>query len=178
MAHIALATTETMSKDVVKKLSELETKGKKIGEIVRLLALHEEVFFATDNMGKKYLLEETLLSFKTKERIAILVSIENGCKMCVNVHKELAKALGMSDTEIEEISLGIDSLSCSDNEKTLLRFAVRASQKDNYKILKNDIYNVKKLGYSDKEIIEAVAIAGYFNYMNTLSNVFGLGLDE
>jgi len=37
-------------------------------------------------------------------------------------------------------------------------------------------YNLKNLGFSDdKEILEAVAITGYFNYINTLSNVFGLG---
>jgi alkylhydroperoxidase family enzyme len=30
------------------------------------------------------------------------------------------------------------------------------------------------LGYSRSQLIEAVAITGYFNYINTLSNVFGL----
>ncbi len=38
-----------------------------------------------------------------------------------------------------------------------------------------DIENIKTLGYSDTQLIEAVAITGYFNYINTLSNVFGLG---
>lgn len=167
-----------MSTKVATKLSELEQKGMKVGEIVQLLALHEEIFFATDNMARKYLLEKTLLSFNTKERIAILVSIENGCKICVNIHKELASALGMSDTEVEEISLGIDKLSCSDKEKTLLHFAVRSSKKDNYKILKSDIDAIKNEGYTDKEILEAVTIAGYFNYINTLSNVFSLGQES
>ncbi len=40
---------------------------------------------------------------------------------------------------------------------------------------KQDIDKLKSLEYSDKEILEAVAITGYFNYINTLSNVFGLG---
>ena len=34
---------------------------------------------------------------------------------------------------------------------------------------------LKDMGYSDVQIVEAVAITGYFNYINTLSNVFALG---
>jgi len=34
---------------------------------------------------------------------------------------------------------------------------------------------LKILGYSDVQLLEAVAITGYSNYINTLSNVFGLG---
>jgi len=34
---------------------------------------------------------------------------------------------------------------------------------------------VRAAGYRDTQILEAAAITGYFNYINTLSNVFGLG---
>lgn len=34
--------------------------------------------------------------------------------------------------------------------------------------------DTKELGYSEKEIFEAVSIVAYFNYINTLSNTFGL----
>lgn len=40
---------------------------------------------------------------------------------------------------------------------------------------KSDMEALKEYGYSDKEILEAVSITAYFNYINTLSNVFGLG---
>ncbi len=43
------------------------------------------------------------------------------------------------------------------------------------KILKEEIDELKALGYTDVQIFEAVAITGYFNYINTLSNVFALG---
>lgn len=95
--------------------------------------------------------------------------------MCIGVHKQLSKALGIKEEEIEEVSKGVDALSCSNEEKNLLRFCIRASKKDNYKITKNEIDEVKASGYSEKEILEAVAIVAYFNYINTLSNTFGLG---
>lgn len=60
-------------------------------------------------------------------------------------------------------------------EKALLNFCIKASKKDSYKILKEEIDALKAMGYTDKQLLEAVAITGYFNYINTLSNVFGLG---
>ena len=126
-------------------------------------------------MIQKYLLDETSLSYDIKEAIALLISKENGCKMCVDVHKGIAKMLGLSDAFIEETLLGVDKMHTDDKNKVLLNFCIRASQKDNYKILKEEIDALKALGWSDTQIVEAVAITGYFNYINTLSNVFGLG---
>jgi uncharacterized peroxidase-related enzyme len=126
-------------------------------------------------MIQKYLLDETTLSYDIKEAIALLISKENGCKMCVDVHKSIAKMLGLSEQKIENILQGIDSIDTNDEEKALLRFCIKASQKDSYKILKEEIDELKDMGFSDIQIIEAVSITGYFNYINTLSNVFGLG---
>ena len=175
MAHIKLPEFEEMAPEIQKIAKPILEKTGKLGDIFKLMALHEPVYFATDAMIQGYLLNETLLSYSTKESIALLVSIENGCKMCIDVHKSIAKMLGMSEEHIKQVLEGIDAIDTDDKEKALLRFCIKASKKDNYKILKEEIDDLKSLGYSDKEIVEAVAITGYFNYINTLSNVFGLG---
>ena len=126
-------------------------------------------------MVQTYLLQETLLPYSTKERIALLVSLENNCTMCVDVHKNIAKMLGMSEEQVEETLNGIDAIACKESEKILLRLCLKASSKESYKTTQEDIDEVKNMGYSDLEILEAVSITGYFNYINTLSNVFGLG---
>lgn len=175
MAHIKLPEFEEMSPAIQEKARPILEKTGKLGEIFKLLAIDEKVYFATDGMIQKYLLDETLLSYDIKESIALLISLENGCKMCVDVHKSIAKMLGLSDKRIEEVLKGVDAIETSDAEKALLKFCIRASRKDNYKVLKEEIDAIKALGYSDAQVIEAVAITGYFNYINTLSNVFSLG---
>jgi uncharacterized peroxidase-related enzyme len=174
MAHIKLPEFEDMTPSIQERALPILEKTGKLGEIFRLMAVDEKVYFATDVMIQKYLLDETTLSYDIKEAIALLISKENGCKMCVDVHKGIAKMLGLSEERIEEILEGVDALNASDKEKALLNFCLRAAKKDNYKILKEEIDALKDLGYSDVEIVEAVAITGYFNYINTLSNVFGL----
>jgi len=175
MAHIKLPEFEEMSPAIQDKARPILEKTGKLGDIFKLLAIDEKVYFATDGMIQKYLLDETTLSYDIKEAIALLISKENGCKMCVDVHKSIAKMLGLSEERIEEILQGVESISSSDKEKALLNFCIKASGKENFKILKEEIDVLKDMGWSDIQIIEAVSITGYFNYINTLSNVFGLG---
>ena len=175
MAHIKLPEFEEMAPAIQAKARPILEKTGKLGEIFKLLAIDEKVYFATDVMIQKYLLDETTLSYDIKEAIALLISKENGCKMCVDVHKSIAKMLGLSDKKIEEILKGVDAINTDSREKALLNFCIKASGKENYKILKEEIDALKEMGWSDVQIIEAVSITGYFNYINTLSNVFGLG---
>ncbi len=175
MAHIKLPEFEEMSPEIQAKAKPILEKTGQLGDIFKLLALDDKVYFATDYMIQKYLLEETTLSYNIKEAIALLISKENGCVMCVDVHKNIAKMLGLTEQRIEEILQGVESISCDAKEKALLNFCIKASKKDNYKILKEEIDALKEMGYSDIQILEAVSITGYFNYINTLSNVFALG---
>ncbi len=175
MAYITLPEFEQMRPAIQEKARPIMEKTGSLGDIFKLLALDEKVYFATDTMVQRYLLDETELSYEIKEAIALLISLENSCKMCVDVHKGIAKMLGLSEARIAQILEGIDSIDTDEKEKALLRFCVRASQKDNYKMQQSDIDALKALGWSDVQILEAVAITGYFNYINTLSNVFGLG---
>jgi len=175
MAHIDLPDFEEMAPAIQDKARPILEKTGQLGEIFKLLAIDEKVYFATDGMIQKYLLDETSLSYDIKESIALLISVENGCKMCVDVHKSIAKMLGLSEERIEQVLKGVESIDTSDEEKALLNFCIKASKKDNYKILKEEITALKEMGYTDVQVIEAVAITGYFNYINTLSNVFALG---
>ena len=175
MAHIKLPEFEEMSSEIQEKARPIMEKTGKLGEIFKLIAMDEKIYNATDMMVQKYLLDKTTLSYDIKEAIALLISKENGCKMCVDVHKGIAKMLGLSEERIEEILQGVDAINTDAKEKALLNFTIKASKKDNYKILKEEIDALKEMGWSDVQILEAVAITGYFNYINTLSNVFALG---
>ncbi|HUH42098.1 MAG TPA: carboxymuconolactone decarboxylase family protein, partial [Sulfurimonas sp.] len=130
MAHIKLPEFEDMTPSIQDRARPILEKTGKLGEIFKLMAMDEKVYFATDMMIQKYLLDETTLSYDTKEAIALLVSKENGCKMCVDVHKGIAKMLGLSDEKIEKILQGVDAMNIDAKEKTLLNFCLRAAQKD------------------------------------------------
>ena len=178
MAYINLPEFEEMTPSIQEKARPILEKTGTLGEIFKLLAIDENIYNSTDVMVQNYLLKQTHLPYYIKEAIALLISKENSCKMCVDVHKNIAKMLGLSQEQIDEILSGVEVMHTDEKTKALLNFCIRASKKDNYKITKKDIENIKSYGWSDKEILEAVAITGYFNYINTLSNVFGLGKES
>ncbi len=175
MAYIELVEFEEMTPAIQEKAKPILEKTGQLGDIFKLLAVDEKVYFATDAMVQKFILDETTLSYDIKEAIALLISKENGCKMCVDVHKNIAKMLGLSEQKIEKILEGVEAIETDEKEKTLLKFCIKASGKENYKIQKQEIDALKEMGWSEVQILEAVSITGYFNYINTLSNVFGLG---
>ncbi len=175
MAYIKLCKYEEMLPEIKERAKPILEKSGQLGEIFELLALDKDLYFATDMMVQNFLLKETLLPYSTKERIALLVSLENNCTMCVDVHKNIAKMLGMTEAQVEETLKGIDVLDVDEKEKSLLRLALKAADKENYKTTQEDIDRVTAAGWSEAEILEAVRIAAYFNYINTLSNIFGLG---
>lgn len=175
MAYIKLCKYEEMIPEIKERAQPILEKSGQLGEIFELLALDKDLYFATDMMVQNFLLKETLLPYSTKERIALLVSLENNCTMCVDVHKNIAKMLGMSEEQVEETLHGVDAIDTDEKEKALLRLTLKAASKENYKTTQEDIDALKKMGWSEAEILEAVRIAAYFNYINTLSNVFGLG---
>ena len=175
MAYVTLCKYEDMIPEIKEKATPILEKTGKLGEIFELLALDKDLYFATDMMVQNFLLKETLLPYNTKERIALLVSLENNCTMCVDVHKNIAKMLGMSEEQVEETLKGIDTINTNEKEKELLRLCLKAASKESYKTTQEEIDTLKNMGWSELEILEAVRIAAYFNYINTLSNVFGLG---
>ena len=175
MAYIKLPEFEDMSPQIQQRAKPILEKTGTLGDIFKLIAIDEKIYFATDEMVQRYLLDQTTLSYHIKEAIALLISKENGCKMCVDVHKNIAKMLGLTQEQIDQILLGIEAMHVDSKEKALLNFCIKASQKENYKTTQAQIDALKELGWEDVQIVEAVAITGYFNYINTLSNVFGLG---
>ena len=120
MAHINLVEFEDMTPSIQEKARPILEKTGELGDIFKLLALDEKIYFATDGMVQKFLLDKTTLSYDIKESIALLISIENGCKMCIGVHKKIAKMLGMSDERVEQVLQGVDAIDTAIEEKSLL----------------------------------------------------------
>jgi hypothetical protein len=63
MAHIDLPEFEAMTPAVQERAKPILEKTGSLGEIFKLLALDENVYFATDGMIQKFLLDETTLSY-------------------------------------------------------------------------------------------------------------------
>jgi hypothetical protein len=62
MAHIQLPEFEEMAPNIQDKARPILEKTGNLGEIFKLLAIDEKIYFVTNVMIQKYLLDETTLS--------------------------------------------------------------------------------------------------------------------
>ena len=175
MAYIRLPEFHEMEEDIREGLLALEKKMGEVGEISRMLALRPDIFRATTVIFRTLMVNKTELDKYVKETIAILISRENGCKICVGEHERIAKMLGMPEEHINAVLEGLEKVEVPEKERILYQFCLRCASKENYKILPSDVDAVRAAGYTDSQILEAVAIVGYFNYINTISNSLGAG---
>lgn len=174
MAFIKLPDIDQVEAPIKKQFEELKATIGEIEETARILAVRPDIFSATTNIVGTLLMRETELAHNIKESIAILISLENSCSMCVGEHRRIAEILGMTEEQIDEVQGGVESMNIPEREKKLLRLCLKSAG-ESYKITQGDVDVVKEAGYSDSQILEAAAIVGYFNYINTIANAMGAG---
>jgi len=172
MAFIELPDMEQVDKSLKKQFDKVKAITGEVSELVRILGVRPDILDMTNHMVKTLLLSETELDITTKEYIAILVSLENGCSICVGEHERIAKLLGISDETVSRIKDGFENADLGGAEKKLLRFCKKAA-KESYKVVREDFDLLRQAGYSDTQLLETVAIVGYFNYINVISNAMG-----
>jgi uncharacterized peroxidase-related enzyme len=175
MAYIHLPDMNEVDESVRVQLEAVEKKKGEVGEIARILSLRPDIYNMTTMMLKTLLVSKTELNATAKESIAILVSKLNSCEMCVGEHQRVARMLGMTEKQVDEVLAGIEHMDIPANERALMEFCVKSAGKENYKITQKDIDALRDAGYSDSQILEATTIVAYFNYINTISNSLGAG---
>ena len=107
------------------------------------------------------------LSPKLREQIAITVAETNGCEYCLSAHSAIGKMVGLEDDEIVRNRQVRSSVPKVD---ALLKFASRVVKKRGL-LTDEDVQEVRAAGWSDEEIVEAIAnvslniFTNYFNHI-------------
>lgn len=145
-----------------------------ISDTARIMSVRPDIMKITNDMARALLVEDTELDHKTKEWIAIFVSLKNGCAACVDEHMRIAKLLGIPEEEIEKVVAGAKTADFPEKERMLLNFCLKIT-KESYRVVREDLDALRDAGYSDSQLLETSAIVGYFNYINTITNSMGSG---
>ena len=116
------------------------------------------------------------LSRKTKEAIAVLVSMDNSCSYCVAAHTAVLKSIGVTEEEIEIIENNIEGSEFTEKERVLITYA-RKANKDPNKITDEEFVILKKAGASDSEIVEALGVMELFASFNKFLDSLNVEVD-
>jgi len=64
----------------------------------------------------------------------------------------------------------------SPRQKALCRFAVRVTHAPGA-VRRRDVENLRKHGLADRDVLDAVEVISYFNYINRIADALGIDLE-
>ncbi|MBN9522711.1 carboxymuconolactone decarboxylase family protein [bacterium] len=124
-------------------------------------------------LGLSGALGHGVLPAKVREQLALDVGEANHCDYCVSAHTFIGKKSGLSDQDVLDSRRG----SAADPKAgALLAFARTVVEKRGV-VDDADVEAVRKAGYGDAEIAEAVAHVALNIFTNYFNNVAGTTVD-
>jgi uncharacterized peroxidase-related enzyme len=114
------------------------------------------------------------LDAATRHAISLAVSAVNGCEYCLSAHSYAAVTFGKMTGE--EIALARQGHSSDPKRDAATHFARQVTQSRG-KVSDTDLAAVRAAGYTDRQIVEIVALSAQFLMTNFLNNVADTEID-
>jgi len=109
------------------------------------------------------------LSKLEREMIAVVVSSENHCFYCLAAHGAAVRKLSGDPVLGELMAMNWRAAKLSARHKTMLAFATKVTLHSR-QISETDRENLRKAGFSDRDIWDIAAVASFFNMSNRMAS--------
>lgn len=112
-----------------------------------------------------------------REMIAVAVSAANRCGYCVAHHSAALSRYVKDGRILEELRQGRVGAALAPREASIVFYAVKLTQSPE-RMTKEDTESLRRLGLSDRGILQTAMVTGYFNFVNRLASGLGVQLEE
>lgn len=113
------------------------------------------------------------LDRRRREMIAVAVSSANGCGYCITHHGEALERYADEDF-VETVAGDPHGADLEPEDRALVDYALAVTDAPG-KVEAGDADALRELGFDDEDVLNACAVASYFNFVNRL--VLGLGAE-
>ena len=148
----------------------------KIGFVPNVLAAYAfdnaklEAFAAFYN---DLMLAPSGLSKLEREMIAVAVSSENKCFYCLTAHGAAVRQLSGDPILGEQIVMNYRTADLSPRQRAMLDFAVMMTNYS-HEIEEEDRQALRDVGFSDRDIWDIAAVAGFYNMSNRMASAIDM----
>jgi uncharacterized peroxidase-related enzyme len=119
--------------------------------------------------------DDSTLTRKEREMVALVVSAENSCEYCLATHSAFLRALDGSEAAKINTDVLIHNYRRADlsqRERAMCDFAMKMTVAA-HEMTERDLEPLQDVGLSDAEISELAQVAAMFNFTNRLANALG-----
>jgi uncharacterized peroxidase-related enzyme len=129
-----------------------------MGKLSAFVAMYNDLMLAPSGLSK---LE--------REMIAVAVSAQNRCYYCLVAHGAAVRALSGDPVLGELMAMNFRAARLSKRESAMLDFAVKLTAEP-WRVEEADREALRRAGFSDRDIWDIAAVAGFFNMSNRVAS--------
>lgn len=136
---------------------------------------HKPKFLAAQEALSRSLMQDQDSSLTPKERelIALVVSVDNSCDACIFGHSSALRAATGDAVWVGEVEANYRRAALSGRERAIADYAIKMTR-GAAEIEPSDMDVLRKVGLSETDIIHLVGIAAYFNFSNRVNSALGV----
>jgi uncharacterized peroxidase-related enzyme len=109
------------------------------------------------------------LSKLEREMIAVAVSSHNHCYYCLVAHGAAVRVLSGNPALGEQMAMNYRAARLSPRQQAMLDFAVKLTEEP-WKIGDPDREELRRVGFSERDIFDISSVAGFFNMSNRVAS--------
>ncbi|MDH3743211.1 MAG: peroxidase-related enzyme [Hyphomicrobiales bacterium] len=140
-----------------------------VPNVLRAYAFDTDKLDAFSAMYNELMLGDSGLSKLEREMIAVAVSAVNRCYYCLVSHGQAVRALSGNPELGEMLVMNYRTAPLDARQRAMLDFAVLMTENSS-KIEESDRQHLRNNGFSDRDIWDIVAVAGFYNMSNRMAS--------
>jgi uncharacterized peroxidase-related enzyme len=160
---------QTLSPDMAAYFAKCEEKLGFVPNVLKAYAFDAPKLAAFVAMYNDLMLAPSGLSKLEREMIAVAVSSHNRCYYCLVAHGAAVRQLSGDPPLGELMAMNFRAARISKRERAMLDFAVKLTAEP-WLVEEVDREALRRRGFSDRDIWDIAAVAGFFNMTNRVAS--------
>jgi uncharacterized peroxidase-related enzyme len=158
-----------LSQDMAAYFAKCEEKLGFVPNVLKAYAFDMAKLAAFVAMYNDLMLAPSGLSKLEREMIAVAVSAHNRCYYCLVAHGAAVRQLSGDPPLGELMAMNYRAARLSKRHRTMLDFAVKLTAEP-WLVEEEDRERVRRAGFSNRDIWDIAAVAGFFNMTNRVAS--------
>ena len=176
MARIKIIEYEEADKELKEIYDNIILKRGKLADVHKIHSLNPQSLNDHIKLYMTIMFNKSSLSRGQREMIAVVVSEANKCEYCQEHHGEALKSLWRDEEKVQLLRKDYSTMeTLSPKDKLLCDLGYTLTLFPASEEAKVIIEQLKEIGTTDKELLDATLVISYFNFVNRI--VLGLGLE-
>jgi len=160
---------QVLSPDMAAYFAKCEEKLGFVPNVLKAYAFDMAKLSAFVAMYNDLMLAPSGLSKLEREMIAVAVSAHNRCYYCLVAHGAAVRQLSGDPPLGELMAMNFRAARLSKRQRAMLDFAVKLTGEP-WLVEEEDRARLRRCGFSDRDIWDIAAVAGFFNMTNRVAS--------